>query len=120
MAGSKTMKHDQLQDFRNRLEQSRQALLDNLDSLAEAGKTVELDQTRVGRLSRMDAMQGQQMALASIRRQEQKLIAIEAAMKRIEAGDFGFCADCDELINPRRLEVDPTNTLCIDCASKDG
>lgn len=100
------------------MQNQKQMLSELSSSLEEAGKTVELDQTRVGRLSRMDAMQSQQMALASERRRQQKLLAIDAALNRIEAGIFGRCSVCADEINPKRLEVDPTHTLCIDCASK--
>jgi len=103
--------------------QFKQQLLDLRDELrgleetfAESGKTVELDQSRVGRLSRMDAMQGQQMALEAGRRRRQQLRAIEAALRIIESGDYGFCTSCDEDINVRRLRVDPSNMLCINCA----
>jgi len=78
---------------------------------------VELDQSRVGRLSRMDAMQAQAMAQASGQRRETMLRDIAAALKRIDDGDYGTCENCDEPINPKRLEVDPAVRLCIDCAS---
>jgi DnaK suppressor protein len=84
---------------------------------ADAAQTVELDQTRVGRLSRMDAMQAQAMSKASNQRRAETLVAIEAALKRIERGDYGECRDCGAYINPRRLEFDPTARLCIGCAS---
>ncbi len=80
------------------------------------GKPVELDQTKVGRLSRMDAMQIQQMALESSRRRQQQLLKIESTLGRIEADEYGYCLRCDEEIDVRRLLVDPTNTLCIKCA----
>ena len=80
------------------------------------GKPVRLDQTKVGRLSRMDAMQIQQMALESSRRRQQQLLRIESALGRIESDEYGYCLRCDEEINVRRLFVDPTNTLCIKCA----
>ncbi len=79
---------------------------------------VELDQSKVGRLSRMDAMQAQAMAQASELRREATLRRIMAALKRIDDGEYGVCEACDESINPKRLEFDPTTTLCIDCASK--
>ncbi len=79
---------------------------------------VELDQTRVGRLSRMDAMQMQQMALEMSRRQQRQLGALENALRRIDGGDFGRCFECDEDINPKRLEIDPIATLCISCAER--
>jgi len=78
---------------------------------------VELDQASVGRLSRMDAMQGQAMAIASQQRSENQLRLIEAALARIAAGDYGICLRCEEDINPRRLALDPTLPLCIACAS---
>jgi DnaK suppressor protein len=84
----------------------------------EASQVVELDQARVGRLSRMDAMQAQQMAQASGRRRELMLRRITAALARIDGGDYGVCESCDESINPKRLEFDPTAVLCIQCASK--
>jgi DnaK suppressor protein len=79
---------------------------------------VELDQTRVGRLSRMDAMQMQQMELAMSRRQQRELGGLENALNRIDSGEFGRCFECDEDINPRRLEIDPIATLCISCAER--
>jgi len=112
------MNKEELQKFRKLLEKQKDALSDMYSTLAEAGKTVELDQTRVGRLSRMDAMQGQQMALEAERRRKQKILATDAALNRIETGIYGVCTACDEDINPRRLETDPAHTLCIECASK--
>ena len=84
----------------------------------ESAAVVELDQTKVGRLSRMDALQAQAMAKASGERREQMLRKIEAALKRIDDDEYGYCSECDEPINPKRLEFDPTSVLCIDCASK--
>ena len=79
---------------------------------------VELDQSKVGRLSRMDAMQAQAMAKASAQRRDEALQRVAAALKRIDDDEYGFCLECDEPINPKRLEFDPTVALCIDCASK--
>jgi len=84
----------------------------------EASQTVELDQTRVGRLSRMDAMQAQAMSIETGSRRKQELQRIGFALKRIDKDDYGFCRECDELINPLRLQSDPAALLCIDCASE--
>ncbi len=83
----------------------------------EAAETVELDQTRMGRLSRMDAMQQQEMSKASNQRRQLKLQQITAALKRIENNDYGYCHECEEEINPKRLEHSPTSKYCIECAS---
>ncbi|MEW8194845.1 MAG: TraR/DksA C4-type zinc finger protein, partial [Candidatus Thiodiazotropha sp.] len=81
-----------------------------------AGETVALDQSRVGRLSRMDAMQAQQMAQETARRRQHQQAKIAGALRRIESGDYGYCFVCGEAIDARRLKADPTNTRCIGCA----
>jgi DnaK suppressor protein len=95
----------------------KQTLLKAQETGDQAEQTVELDQARVGRLSRMDAMQAQAMSIETGRRRRQKLIQIEAALQRIKGDDYGFCQECGEQIAPARLEVDPAVLLCIDCAS---
>jgi len=79
-------------------------------------RPVELDQTRTGRLSRMDALQAQAMAAATERRRQVELERIDAALGRIASGDYGFCARCGDDIGLERLESDPTTPLCIACA----
>lgn len=83
---------------------------------AAAADAVELDQSKVGRLSRMNAMQGQAMAQAAQQRRRQTLVLIEKALKRLAVGEYGRCAECDEWINPQRLAIDPVAELCIQCA----
>ena len=41
---------------------------------------------------------------------------VAAALRRIESGDYGYCLNCDEEIDARRLEIDPAEPLCLDCA----
>lgn len=105
-------------DWRAQLLALRTELEEVDKSGEEASAVVELDQTKVGRLSRMDALQAQAMAQASAERREQQLRHIEAALQRLDDDEFGYCLECGESINPKRLEFDPTVELCIDCASK--
>ena len=104
-------------DYRAILLTLRQSLLKAQETGDEAEQTVELDQTRVGRLSRMDALQAQAMSKETGRRRRQKLLQIDAALRRIEEDDYGYCQECGEDIAPARLEVDPAVLLCISCAS---
>ncbi|MDH5183914.1 MAG: TraR/DksA C4-type zinc finger protein [Gammaproteobacteria bacterium] len=93
-----------------------------LEGLEQAYKNssdaVELDQCVVGRLSRMDAMQAQQMSLETDQRRQKQLIKIDSALRRIESGDYGDCFVCGEEIDARRLAAEPTNTRCMQCADK--
>lgn len=104
--------------FRNKLLKLREELRQIEESGNEAAKIVELDQSSVGRLSRMDAMQAQAMSKESNRRRDIKMKRIESALQRIENDEFGYCLSCEEDIDPKRLEFDPSALLCIECANK--
>ena len=97
---------------------ARMQELDAEDELgAEGQSTVELDQQTVGRLSRMDALQNQAMAKATHTRRQAEKTRLQFALARMDEGEYGYCEDCGEEIAPKRLELDPTATKCIDCAS---
>ena len=102
--------------FRERLHQEAADLRAADSDTSEDRAPVELDQTSVGRLSRMDAMQQQAMAAAQSRRRTGRLQAIERALRRIEEDEFGWCEECGEEIPLGRLDLDPTAARCVDCA----
>lgn len=87
------------------------------ESTAESRRAVTLDQSSVGRLSRADALQVQAMALATEDRRRAEARRIEAAIRRIDEGEYGDCVSCGEPIAPQRLAADPVTPTCIDCAS---
>jgi DnaK suppressor protein len=86
-----------------------------LDQRSTSSAAVELDQTTVGRLSRMDAIQQQALSLASDRRASEQLLRVRAALARIEEQTYGRCIDCDEPLGIRRLAADPCSLLCVSC-----
>lgn len=100
-----------------RLEALRNELLKLEEISKDARDTVELDQQSVGRLSRMDALQGQAMAQEQQRRRQQDLVRIDAAFRRIDDDEYGYCLECGEEIADKRLEIDPMATLCVPCAN---
>lgn len=104
-------------EWRERLLRLRNELQAIDETTSESRRAVELDQAKVGRLSRMDAIQGQAMNKAIAARRQQALSRIEAALRRLEDGEFGYCMDCGEEIPARRLELDPATALCTGCAA---
>lgn len=103
--------------WRRLIEQQIAELTELSEESRESQAPVELDQTRQGRLSRMDAMQGQAMAQATDARRLRQISALKAALQRTIDGGFGECVECGEEIAAARLESNPAITLCIDCAS---
>ncbi|MFN4125280.1 TraR/DksA family transcriptional regulator [Pannonibacter indicus] len=99
-----------------RLLKELEDLRESSTATAEARRPVELDQQSVGRLSRMDALQQQAMAAAQEARRLAHIRSVEAAIRRLNAGEFGWCDSCGEFIGEKRLGLDPTLMRCIGCA----
>jgi len=101
---------------RQRLEILKAELITLSEASDEDRKPVTLDQQSVGRLSRMDSLQVQAMAKAADVRRAQEIRRVDAALSRVEAGDYGWCVECGEAIEPKRLTVDPAAPRCAGCA----
>jgi DnaK suppressor protein len=102
------------------IENARQTLADERDRLRlELSEEVEHPRVAHGAQTAAatevtESQRGQQLR----EREEVHLVAIEAALKRIDAGTFGTCSVCGKPIAPERLEALPWATDCIDCHSK--
>jgi DnaK suppressor protein len=98
--------------FKDRLELRLREITEDRKPIAP----VVLDQSRVGRVSRMDAMQQQAMSQAAARLVAMEERRVRVALNRMASGDYGYCINCDEEIVEGRLRVDPGILTCIDCA----
>jgi DnaK suppressor protein len=105
--------------IKSKLLSEREALNAVIATSQQASQPVELDQSRVGRLSRMDAMQAQAMSLETKRRREIQLTRIDSALQRLANDEFGDCVRCGEAIESKRLDFDPSVLLCIECATEE-
>ena len=101
--------------YRDRLQAELQDIRTAGDDTTADRQPVVLDQQSVGRLSRMDALQGQAMAQAMQSRRNGRTRAIDAALTRLSGDDFGWCEDCGEYIGTKRLDLDPTILRCVGC-----
>ena len=102
--------------FKKRLMAMRKEVEELSEATEEARQPVQLDQSMVGRLSRMDALQNQAMQLETERRRTMEIQRIDSALQRLEEGEFGYCVSCGVDIESKRLENNPTTPTCFDCA----
>ena len=77
-----------------------------------------MDQARVGRLSRMDAMQQHAISQAAYNLADLERQRIQSALGRMLADEYGYCVICGEEIAEGRLRFDPSALTCISCAQK--
>lgn len=97
--------------------EERKKELEALSEISAASRdTVALDQTSVGRVSRIDAIQQQELALATERNRVRDLARVEGALRRLADGEYGDCIVCGEPISEKRLALDPAVPTCIACA----
>jgi len=108
---------DALAELRAALEALQSELSHSLSLSANAAKPVQLDQSAMGRVSRIDAIQQQKMVAANRQRQRVRLQQCVAALKAMEEEEYGYCRRCDEPISLQRLRVRPEGPVCLHCQS---
>ena len=87
-----------------------------VESDSKSNDQIELDQTRVGRLARMDAVQHHAIAQAQGERAIKQLKLLELLLSKVDDEDFGECHHCGEDIPVGRLLIRPESLRCVDCA----
>ena len=108
------MNKNTIKAFRQRLLATQNEIEILLGRTTEDSKPVDLD-LPIGRLSRADAIQMQNMAELNRRQLEVKLKQVEGALAAVENGSYGSCRACKGEIHPARLDASPETPFCIDC-----
>lgn len=106
-----------LDDVRRVLEESEAATIAEIEQIKESTVPAEFDGS-IGRLTRIDAHQQQQMALHGQRSLEVKLARIRAALDRVRQRTYGACAECGAAISASRLKTTPEVPFCIACQER--
>ena len=105
----------QFAELKGELERQLSQLEKSIRISGEAAATVTLDQTAVGRLSRMDSLQNQSLTKNLQEREQVKLAQILEAFERMNQGTFGLCVQCGGEIPYGRLFVMPEAEVCGSC-----
>lgn len=113
----KDLNSAQLKQLIDLLEKQKVELQQQLENTEADSQPVTLDQQSVGRVSRIDAIQQQQMALASREHNKNLLIAVNKSLNRVNNEEYGYCLECGEAIGFKRLQVQPYAEFCLDCQS---
>ena len=109
------LSQQQFEELQSILQKLQSELQEQLQLSKTATAAVTLDQTLLGRVSRMDAMQQQSVALSTKEKAQTRLRKVNIALSAIASGDYGYCARCDEGIGYGRLKAQPEARLCIAC-----
>ncbi len=115
MADAEELTASEIEFLRTELLELERELGSQLDANAGAAKPVVLDQTAVGRLSRVASMQSQALAQAARQATQIRLSQCRMALQAIERGGYGFCRKCEEPIAAKRLRARPEAPFCLEC-----
>lgn len=117
------MNKKDLQRFKTLIETERQRVLQRLGMIEEEIQGMAASQSGNQSYSNHMADIGsdvieQEQAFLHASQGTDYLMALEAALRRVEKGTYGVCEECGEKIPPRRLEAFLAARLCIKCQSR--
>ncbi len=119
MSSREELTDAQVAELRARLEEAAEEADRGLSASSDDAKPVDLG-LAIGRVSRIDALQQQQMAMARRNRVRLQRQQIRAALMRCDEGTYGECVACGDPIGYARLSARPEAPLCLECQSASG
>ncbi|OVE81763.1 hypothetical protein BVY03_02790 [bacterium K02(2017)] len=106
--------NEELNKLKNSLLELKTQLTDFINNSTADSAPVELSKP-IGRLSRMDEMQQQQMHKANRLNAKNRLTRVESALLRFKNKEYGYCNECEDYISFKRLMAKPESLFCLDC-----
>ena len=102
------------------MEEIRKILLEEKEKIGDEIKSKQINLSDIERdvgdeVDKSMVEQERELNLLLQDREKQHLEAIEEALQRIETGEYGFCDECGDQIDKKRLMVIPLAQLCISC-----
>lgn len=116
------MESEELQQMKNLLEKNRRELLTEVDRLNETGLNLAQGES-IGELSTYDNHPADLGSETFERSKDSALVdnalvmldRIDAALGKMEQGNYGLCEGCGKQISTARLNAVPYATRCLDC-----
>ncbi len=109
------MQQESYADLRRRLEQKKEELSARLDRItANLRRGYHPDSKE-----RAKELEDSEVVDALGNEAREEMVKISAALRRIDADEYGICNECGAEIDPGRLEAHPYARKCIDCARFD-
>ncbi|PKO26465.1 MAG: molecular chaperone DnaK [Betaproteobacteria bacterium HGW-Betaproteobacteria-9] len=108
----------EIEQFRARLLTEQRETVEAIQQAQRSAAPVELDQSSVGRVSRIDALQQQALAKGLLERLTIRKRKVEAALARFDSRTYGLCCACHGDVELERLNADPAVVFCQECATE--
>lgn len=111
------MSEDPKAGLKQKIEEEIALVKQNIERLKGAGGPVEPDRA-IGRLTRMEAIQDQQMREASLNKAQQRLDQLKRTLQSLDNPEYGICRSCNQPIPLERLMLVPEAAICVPCSGR--
>lgn len=115
--GDLAMDKKRLENYRKKLQAKRDDLVRNIARVEEEGRTADED-TTVDLADKAANSYTKEFLFGQTNAERSFLNLIEGALKRMTAGTFGVCANCEKEVQQKRLDAVPWAKYCIECQEK--
>lgn len=116
---SKKLNSKDLDSYRTLLTQLRREVSGDISDLEADAFSTDGDRLSVDNPADIGSESfAQEFSLELLQRDEATLAEIDEALDRVEAGTFGLCEGCEEIIPKVRLNAVPHARFCVDCQRK--
>ena len=113
-----TMRKKKLNYFKKKLELERQRVLDILSVDDKVKEIRESERQPADEADQALDLANQTFTWSMRKREFLKLREIDEALARIDNGSFGICEETGELIEEKRLEVQPWTRMSLEAAKE--
>jgi DnaK suppressor protein len=107
---------ERYQALRDMLEERRREIVDKLRSIRETMPAQRLDVQDAEEQAVTDFAKDMEFALVQMK--ADTLSRIDEALRRLEAGSYGECAECGTEIPQARMKALPFAVLCVECQER--
>src|SRR5712692_9038219 len=117
LRGGTSMDKKRLDYYKKKLQARREELMKTIARTEEEGRQADEDPTVD--LADKEANSYTKEFLFGMTNSDRTILnMIDAALKRIQANEYGVCANCQEEMQQKRLEAVPWTKHCIACQQK--
>lgn len=109
-----------LKEIKTHIEEEKQTLIERITELQKQDPFFNPERTNDNAASDMEASEeaDHDRVVAVIDELKERLSAAKDSLIRIDAGTYGFCTECNNMIDTERLSILPMATLCLSCEQK--
>jgi DnaK suppressor protein len=111
------MNKKDLDVYRKKLDARREVIVHKLSEVRDESKDIATDIAQ-DLADKAESSYTKEFLLSLSDTEREELFQIDAAMKRMDRGEFGICQSCQKEIGRKRLAALPQTPLCIECQEK--